>query len=109
MRLLVAEFEGRALAMIFVTAFGDEAIYLYGASGNEERNRMPGCRALHWAAIQWAKAKGCVRYDLWGVPENAGGIYEEAEDCLPRYTNSSRGLGERLSSIRARGMLCLVR
>ena len=56
--------------MIFVTAFGREAIYLYGASGNEHRNVMPN-HALHWAAIQWAKSRGCARYDLWGIPADA--------------------------------------
>lgn len=76
-QLFIAEFGGRALAMIFVTAFAQEAIYLYGASGNEERNRMPN-HALHWAAIQWAKARGCARYDLWGVPENATETEDEA-------------------------------
>lgn len=75
-QLFVAEFEGRALAMIFVTAFGPEAIYLYGASGNEERNRMPN-HALHWAAIQWAKERWCARYDLWGIPEEVA----ETEDA----------------------------
>ncbi len=70
-RLWIAEYEGQALAMIFVTAFGHEAIYLYGASGNEHRNVMPN-HALHWAAIRWAKARGCTQYDLWGIPQNAG-------------------------------------
>src|SRR5581483_4339808 len=71
-----AEYERQPLAMIFVTAFAQEAIYLYGASSNAERNRMPN-HALHWAAIQWAKARGCSRYDLWGVPES---INEETEE-----------------------------
>lgn len=75
-RLFIAEFKNKPLAMIFVTAFAEEAIYLYGASGNEERNRMPN-HALHWAAIQWAKARGCKRYDLWGVPDT---IQEAKED-----------------------------
>ncbi len=65
-RLFVAEYAREPLAMIFVTAFGDEAIYLYGASSNAHRERMPN-HALHWAAIQWAKARGCTRYDLWGL------------------------------------------
>lgn len=65
-RLFVAEYAGEPLAMIFVTAFGKEAIYLYGASSNAHRERMPN-HALHWAAIQWAKARGCTRYDFWGL------------------------------------------
>lgn len=65
-RLFVAEYAGEPLAMIFVTALGDEAIYLYGASSNAHRERMPN-HALHWAAIQWAKRRGCTRYDWWGL------------------------------------------
>ena len=64
--LFVAEYAREPLAMIFVTAFGGEAIYLYGASSNAQRERMPN-HALHWAAIQWAKARGSVCYDLWGL------------------------------------------
>ncbi len=77
-RLLVAEYEGQSLAMIFVTLFGREAIYLYGASGNEHRNVMPN-HALHWAAIKLAQARGCKQYDLWGVPANAG----QGDEHLP--------------------------
>jgi peptidoglycan pentaglycine glycine transferase (the first glycine) len=65
-RLFVAEYSGEPLAMIFVTALGGEAIYLYGASSDSNRERMPN-HALHWAAIQWAKERGCSRYDLWGL------------------------------------------
>lgn len=65
-RLFVAEYAGEPLAMIFVTALGKEAIYLYGASSNAHRERMPN-HALHWAAIQWAKARGCSHYDFWGL------------------------------------------
>ncbi|HZQ09565.1 MAG TPA: peptidoglycan bridge formation glycyltransferase FemA/FemB family protein [Anaerolineae bacterium] len=77
-RLFIAEFENKPLAMIFVTAFGDEAIYLYGASSNIERNRMPN-HALHWAAIQWAKARGCKTYDLWGIPEKTEEASEDSD------------------------------
>jgi lipid II:glycine glycyltransferase (peptidoglycan interpeptide bridge formation enzyme) len=80
--LFIAEFEREPLATIFVTAFGDEAIYLYGASSNAHRDRMPN-HALHWEAIQWAKARGCKRYDLWGIgattdadEKTAHGLYQ---------------------------------
>jgi lipid II:glycine glycyltransferase (peptidoglycan interpeptide bridge formation enzyme) len=81
-RLFVAEYAREPLAMIFVTAFGGEAIYLYGASSNAHRERMPN-HALHWAAMQWAKARGCARYDLWGLgattdadAQTAHGLYQ---------------------------------
>lgn len=66
--LFIAEFEKRPLAAIIVSSFGKKAIYLYGASSNEERQRMP-TYALQAAAIQWAKAQGCTSYDLWGIPD----------------------------------------
>ena len=66
--LLLAEFEGRSLAALMLFALGDTAWYLYGASGNEERKRMP-TYLLQWEAIRWARARGCTRYDLWGVPD----------------------------------------
>ena len=66
--LLVAEFEGRPLAALMVFALGGRAWYLYGASNDEERNRMP-TYLLQWEAIRWARARGCVEYDLWGVPD----------------------------------------
>ncbi len=66
--LLIAEFEDKPLAAVIVSAVGDKAAYLYGASSGEERQRMPAY-AVQWAAIQWAKARGCTQYDLWGIPD----------------------------------------
>ena len=39
--LLLAEYEGRLLAGIMVFATGGRAAYLYGASSDEERQRIP--------------------------------------------------------------------
>jgi len=66
--ILVAEYEGKPLAALFVARNGSRAYYLYGASTDEERNRMP-TYLLQWEAIKWAKARGCEEYDLWGVPD----------------------------------------
>ena len=79
-RLLLAEYDGQVLAGIFVGLFAREAIYLYGASGNEQRNLMPNY-LLQWEAIRWAKAQGASRYDFWGIPatdderEAMAGVY----------------------------------
>ncbi len=83
--LLIAEYEGRPLAASFITAFGETGSYLYGASGNEERNRMPAY-AVQWAAMQWAKARGCRQYDLWGIPD------AEEEQLEADFTERSDGL-----------------
>jgi peptidoglycan pentaglycine glycine transferase (the first glycine) len=66
--LLIASYAGRDLAAIMVFRSGENAYYLYGASSNEERNRMP-TYILQWEAIQWARRHGAIRYDLWGVPD----------------------------------------
>jgi lipid II:glycine glycyltransferase (peptidoglycan interpeptide bridge formation enzyme) len=84
-RLLIAEFEGEPLAAIFVSALGEEAIYLYGASGNSHRELMPN-HALHWAAMQWARARGCTRYDLWGIGE------ENAVQSVPESASARAAL-----------------
>jgi lipid II:glycine glycyltransferase (peptidoglycan interpeptide bridge formation enzyme) len=94
--LLVAEFEGKPLAALMVFAVGQRSWYLYGASGDEERNRMPAY-LLQWAAIQWAKARGCSEYDLWGVPDadeaalEAG--FESRHDGLWGVYRFKRGFG----------------
>jgi lipid II:glycine glycyltransferase (peptidoglycan interpeptide bridge formation enzyme) len=66
--ILVAEYEGKPLAALFIARNGNRAYYLYGASTDEERNRMP-TYLLQWEAMKWAKAHGCEEYDLWGVPD----------------------------------------
>lgn len=66
--ILVAEYEGKPLAALFVARKGNRAYYLYGASTDEERNRMP-TYLLQWEAMKWAKSRGCKEYDLWGVPD----------------------------------------
>jgi len=66
--ILVAEYEGKPLAALFVARNGHRAYYLYGASTDEERNRMP-TYLLQWEAMKWAKSHGCEEYDLWGVPD----------------------------------------
>jgi lipid II:glycine glycyltransferase (peptidoglycan interpeptide bridge formation enzyme) len=66
--LLVAEYEGKPLASLMVFANAARAWYVYGASNDQERNRMP-TYLLQWQAIRWAKARGCDEYDLWGVPD----------------------------------------
>jgi lipid II:glycine glycyltransferase (peptidoglycan interpeptide bridge formation enzyme) len=97
-RLFIAEYSGEPIAAIFVTAFAGEAIYLYGASGNAHRDKMPN-HALHWDAIKWAKALGCMHYDLWGVGAAAeaelgelhvgSGLYQFKQGFGGRVVNSA--------------------
>jgi peptidoglycan pentaglycine glycine transferase (the first glycine) len=73
--LLLAEYQGRTLAGLMAFACGHRSWYFYGASSNEERHRMPNY-ALQWAAMCWAKERGCHTYDLWGVPDERESILE---------------------------------
>jgi lipid II:glycine glycyltransferase (peptidoglycan interpeptide bridge formation enzyme) len=66
--LLVAEYEGKPLSAVMVFISGNRAWYLYGASNNEERNRMP-TYLVQWEAMRWAKNHGADLYDLYGVPD----------------------------------------
>ena len=66
--LFLAEYEGTPVAGLMAYAFNRQAWYFYGASSNAHRQRMPN-HGLQWRAMQWAKEKGCARYDLWGIPD----------------------------------------
>ncbi len=94
-RLFVAEYQGRALAAIIVVRVGNTAVYLYGASSNEERNRMPN-HALQWEAIRWAKSEGCQGYDFWGIPPEVpldGEVEEIGEGGLWGVFRFKQGFG----------------
>jgi len=83
--LLVAEYEGRPLAALMVFVRGRRAWYIYGASNDEERNRMP-TYLLQWEAMRWARSKGAEEYDLWGVPD------EDEQTLEAHFTERSDGL-----------------
>lgn len=66
--LLLAEVQGEPVAGLMVFAHGSSAYYLFGASSNAHREKMPAY-LLQWEAMRWAKARGCQSYDLWGIPD----------------------------------------
>ena len=63
--LLLAEWEGQTLAAHVVIFYGHRATYLYGGSSLVARQVMPGY-ALYHAAMQEARRRGCLEYDLFG-------------------------------------------
>jgi peptidoglycan pentaglycine glycine transferase (the first glycine) len=65
--LLFAEIEDRPVAGLIAAAFGDEAIYMYGASSTRDRAHGAGF-LIQFEAMRWARDRGCLRYDLWGIP-----------------------------------------
>src|SRR5947209_10342897 len=90
-RLFLAEYDGQLLAGIFVGLFAQQAIYLYGASSNEQRQLMPN-HLLQWEAIRWAKQEGATRYDLWGISET-----DDGDDALAGVSRFKLGWGGELA------------
>lgn len=74
--LLLAYFENKPIAGLIVFSFGNMAWYMYGASSDEERNRMP-TYLLQWEAMKWARKKNSKFYDLWGIPDVDEEVLEE--------------------------------
>jgi lipid II:glycine glycyltransferase (peptidoglycan interpeptide bridge formation enzyme) len=98
--LFVAELDGEPLAALMVFAHGRRAWYLYGASTDRERNRMP-TYLLQWEAMRWAKSRGCDQYDLWGVPDVDLDVleaeFEKRRRGLWGVYRFKRGFGGKLS------------
>ncbi len=97
--LFLAEYQGEPLACLMAFALGRTAWYFHGGSSDVHRNLMAPY-AVQWAAIRWAKAKGCTTYDLWGVPdydeETLETQFSERQDGLWGVYRFKRGFGGRL-------------
>jgi peptidoglycan pentaglycine glycine transferase (the first glycine) len=98
--LFLAEHQGQPLAGLMAFALGDQAWYFYGASSDTQRHLMAPY-AVQWAAMRWAKAKGCSTYDLWGVPDEDEVTLEDQfttrSDALWGVYRFKRGFGGRLA------------
>jgi len=57
---------GELLASAFIIFYHGEAVYHYGVS-TPANERQPGSYACQWAAIQWAKEHGGLKYNFWGI------------------------------------------
>jgi lipid II:glycine glycyltransferase (peptidoglycan interpeptide bridge formation enzyme) len=55
-------------AALIAATFGLEAIYMYGASSTEHRSHGAAF-LLQFEAMRWARSRGCMVYDLWGIPD----------------------------------------
>jgi peptidoglycan pentaglycine glycine transferase (the first glycine) len=65
---LVAEVEGKPVAMLINFHFAGQAWYMYGGSRAVHRDKMP-THLLQWEAMRLAREQGCVVYDMWGAPD----------------------------------------
>lgn len=85
--LFLAEYEGQAVAGTIVLRLGHWSWYMFGASSNEQRERMPN-HLLQWTGMQWAKAHDCWYYNFRGIPD----ILEEGQELWGVYV-FKRGFG----------------
>lgn len=86
----------RDLSGVVVFVLGQQAWYLYGASSDEERQRMASF-GVQWAAIQWARQQGAKRYDMYGVPDRdpmtLEALFEQEHEGLWGVYRFKRGWG----------------
>jgi lipid II:glycine glycyltransferase (peptidoglycan interpeptide bridge formation enzyme) len=72
---LIAEVNGKEVGAVSLFYFAGQAIYLFGMSRDEHREKMPN-HLLQWEAMRRAKALGCKIYNLWGAPNE----FNESDD-----------------------------
>jgi lipid II:glycine glycyltransferase (peptidoglycan interpeptide bridge formation enzyme) len=68
MKLFIASYEDKPLSAAISFLLPPQCVYVFGASSNEERNRMPN-HLMQWTMMQWAKQNNCSVYDFRGVPD----------------------------------------
>lgn len=87
------------LAGVMVFVLGTQSWYLYGASSDQERQRMASF-GVQWAAIQWARSEGAQTYDMVGVPDVEPDVleaeFETRHDGLWGVYRFKRGWGGRV-------------
>jgi len=72
---VIAEVDGEPVAAVSIFHFAGQAIYLFGMSRNEHREKMPNY-LLQWEAMQRAKALDNKLFNLWGAPDE----FDESDD-----------------------------
>ncbi len=95
-RIILVSYHEKPLSALMLFTEGSRGYYLYGASSNEERNRMPNYLA-QWTAMRLSREAGCTEYDLWGIPdedeETLEAQFQERHDGLWQVYRFKRGFG----------------
>lgn len=66
--IYTAKKDGEILAQNFMIFYGPEASYHYGVS-SVLGTKYSAAPLLHMAAMDEARKRGCIRYNLWGIVE----------------------------------------
>ena len=64
--IYTAKKDGEILAQNFIIFYGPEASYHYGVS-SELGTKYSAAPLLHLKAMEEARKRGCIRYNLWGI------------------------------------------
>jgi len=75
-RIQIAELNGNPIGASLLLAFGRHGTYL-AAGSNAAGLEHRAAHLLQWHAIRWAKERGALTWDLWGIAD-ARGRYELA-------------------------------
>jgi lipid II:glycine glycyltransferase (peptidoglycan interpeptide bridge formation enzyme) len=70
-RLFIAETQATPVAAHLILADARYGYYLYGGSTTEGL-RSGANHLLAWHALHWARERGCIGYDFWGIPDALG-------------------------------------
>ena len=66
--IYTARKDGEVLAQNFMIFYGPEASYHYGVS-SQLGTKYSAAPLLHLKAMEEARKRGCIRYNLWGIVE----------------------------------------
>jgi lipid II:glycine glycyltransferase (peptidoglycan interpeptide bridge formation enzyme) len=86
-QLFFACHQGRPLAAMWATSFGDTVTGRLSGWNGQDRRLLPNV-ALEWRVIEWAKGQGFRFYDLGGIERRYAELIL-ADQPLPRKLHSS--------------------
>jgi len=88
---IIADFDRKPVAAAVMFRFGGRAWYLHGMSLPEHSDKM-ATYLIQWEGMRWAKANGCVTYDMWGAPDQFN-----SDDSMWGVYRFKRGFGGELT------------
>jgi lipid II:glycine glycyltransferase (peptidoglycan interpeptide bridge formation enzyme) len=93
--LMFALVDGTPVAGAVAARFGDEALYLYGASSTKLRSHGAAFY-LQYEVMRWARELGCTRYDMWGIPaaDPDSSVADSGTKLASSHGDDRRGLYE---------------
>jgi lipid II:glycine glycyltransferase (peptidoglycan interpeptide bridge formation enzyme) len=78
-RLYLVEKDDKTVSASLVFTFGEEAIYMFGASDYEYRRDMPN-HLREWTSMRDARAEGRKYFDMWGIT-----MRNDPDEGIKRY------------------------